>query len=158
VVSRVGWVDALVVTLPGVARHWRSRVGSRNVEGFRARGGEQRSFVRSRAEKMHIRCTRAVPARVFYFLACKSSVWRDLPKQPSRTLVHRPSVSTDNLEFSSGANHRGSSRLPSWRQPFPSRNLKTRVEGARKTAPVGLRKAIRICPSCGAVSARRRRR
>ena len=78
------------------------------------------------------RARHRTPRWPFYFSACKSSVWRDLPKEPSRTLVHRPSVSTDNLAFSSRANHGGSSRLPSRRQPFPCRNLKTRVEGAPK--------------------------
>ena len=64
---------------------------------------------------------------MFYLSACKSSVWIDLRKQPSRTPVHRASVSTDNLAFPNCANHRSLSRPPSRRQPFPSRSLKTRA-------------------------------
>ena len=84
------------------------------------------------------------------------TVWRDLRQQPSRTPVNRASASTDNLAFPNCANHRGSSRLPSRRQPFRIRSLKTREEGAPENAPVHLRNAIRISSSPGAVYARRR--
>ena len=45
-----------------------------------------------------------------------ASVWRDLRKQPSRTLVHRPFVSTNSLAVPNRANHR-----PLWRARLPSR-------------------------------------
>ncbi len=51
-----------------------------------------------------------------------------LAKAAFRKPVHRPSVLTDNLAFPNCANHRSLSRPPSRRQPFPSRNLKTRVK------------------------------
>ena len=67
-----------------------------------------------------------------------------LPGERSRTLINRPPVSTNNLALPNCANHRSLSRPPSRRQPFHSWNLKTRVAGAPRTAPVCLRKAKRI--------------
>ena len=54
-------------------------------------------------------------------------------RSPSGTLVHRPSVSTDNLAFPNSANHRSSSRPPSRRQPFQRRSLKPGRKALRKT-------------------------
>ena len=78
---------------------------------------------------------------MFYFSACKWSMWRDLQRQPSRTPVHRESVSTDNLAFPNCANHRSLSRPPSRRQPFRIRSLKTRVGPRSGIASVHLRNA-----------------
>ena len=90
------------------------------------------------------RARHRTPRLLIYLSACKSSVWRDLREKPTRTPVHQPSVSTDDLAFPNCANHRSLSRLPSRRQPFPSRSPKTRVGRAPEIAPVCLRNAIRI--------------
>jgi hypothetical protein len=51
---------------------------------------------------------------------------------------------TNDLAFLDCANHRSLSRLPSRRQPFPSRGMKTTLEGAPETVPGGLGSAIKI--------------
>ena len=69
-------------------------------------------------------CFRArhrTPCLLLFLSACKSSVWRDLRHQASRTPVHRPSASTDNLALQNCANHRSSSRPPSRRQQLDQR-------------------------------------
>lgn len=67
-----------------------------------------------------VSCAAQTPRVLLSLSACKSSVWRDLRHQASRTPVHRPSASTDNLAFQNWANHRSWSRPPSRRQPFRS--------------------------------------
>jgi hypothetical protein len=68
------------------------------------------------------------PRSLLELSACKSSQCRDLREKTSRTLLHRRSLSTDSLAFSNRANHRGSSRPPSRRQPFTNAFGMTRRE------------------------------
>ena len=49
----------------------------------------------------------------------RCELWAIEAHHELRVYVSDSLASTDNLALSSGANHRGSSRLPSRRQPFP---------------------------------------